>query len=121
MRLIRRTIAQELLNAAKHFPALIVTGARRSGKTTLLRALFPRASYALLEDPDLIGRVKADPRAFMDELRLPAILDEVQNIPELLNYVRSRIDQSPRRKGQWLLTDSQEAPLIRGVSELRSG
>ena len=121
MRLIQRAVAPALLTAARHFPALILTGARQSGKTTLLRALFPQASYHLLEDPDLVGRVRADPRAFMDELRLPAILDEVQNIPELLNYVRSRIDQSPSRKGRWLLTGSQEAPLMRGVSESMAG
>ena len=53
-----------LLRAARQFPALIVTGPRRAGKTTLLRRAFPAASYHLLEDPDVIARVRADPRGF---------------------------------------------------------
>lgn len=121
MRFIHRAVEQQILKAIGHFPSLIVTGPRRSGKTTLLRKLFPQASYYLLEDPDLVGRVRSDSRSFMDEIRLPAILDEVQNIPEILNYVRSRIDSSPSRKGQWFLTGSQEMPLMRGVSESMAG
>ncbi len=121
MRFIHRAIERSLITAARHFPSLIVTGPRRSGKTTLLRKLFPQASYYLLEDPDLISRVRADPRSFMDEIRLPAILDEVQHAPDILNYVRSRIDRSPGRKGRWLLTGSQELPLMRGVSESMAG
>ncbi len=75
----------------------------------------------LLEDPDVIARVRADPRGFLDELATPAILDEIQNTPELLNYIRSRIDNSPTRRGQWLLTGSQEAPLMQGVAESMAG
>jgi len=67
------------------------------------------------------GVVRSDPRAFLDELKLPAILDEIQNVPEILNYVRSRVDSSPRRKGQWLLTGSQEAPLMQGITESMAG
>ncbi len=100
---------------------MIVTGPRRAGKTTLLRRLFPAASYHLLEDPDLAARVRADPRLFVEEMRTPAILDEIQNVPELLNYIRTRIDARPSRKGMWLLTGSQEAPLMRGVSESMAG
>jgi len=57
-------------------------------------------SYYLLEDPDLISRLRADPRAFLEETQGPAILDEIQNVPEILNYVRTRIDRSPTKKGQ---------------------
>ena len=121
MKYIRRLLEAEIRTGAKHFPALILTGPRRSGKTTLLKKIFPKASYFLLEDPDIIARIKEDPRGFLDDIRLPAILDEIQNTPEILNYIRTRIDQQPRRKGQWLLTGSQEAPLMKGVTESMAG
>ncbi len=121
MRRVPRLLAAEVLRAARAFPALIVTGPRRAGKTTLLRGLFPRADYRLLEDPDTLARVRADPRLFVEELRPPAILDEIQNAPELLNYIRTRVDLRPSRRGQWFLTGSQEAPLMRGVSESMAG
>jgi uncharacterized protein len=121
MRFTARLLAGELLRAARHFPALIVTGPRRAGKTTLLRRLFPHASYWLAEDPDMIARLRADPRGFLDDVRPPVILDEIQNVPEILSYVRTRIDAAPRRMGQWFLTGSQEAPLMRGVTESLAG
>ncbi len=121
MRFVARRIQPTLLAAARRFPALILTGPRRSGKTTLLRRVFPDASYHLLEDPDLVGRVRADPRGFLETARTPAILDEIQHAPELLSYVRTLIDAHPRRKGRWILTGSQESPLMRGVTESLAG
>lgn len=121
MYFIPRLLGEEVRRAARRFAALIVTGPRRAGKTTLLRRLFPAATYRLLEDPDVVARVRTDPRAFMEELRPPAILDEVQNAPEILAYVRTRIDAAPRRTGQWILTGSQDAPLRQGVTESLAG
>jgi predicted AAA+ superfamily ATPase len=99
----------------------VVTGPRRAGKTTLLRRLFPRATYVLLEDPDVQARAQSDPRGFLDEIRLPVVLDEIQNVPELFAYIRTRIDREPRKMGQWLFTGSQEASLMQGVSESMAG
>lgn len=98
-----------------------MTGPRRAGKTTLLRRLFPRATYVLLEDPDVQARARSDPRALLDDIRLPALLDEIQNAPELFAYIRTRIAQEPRNMGRWLFTGSQEAPLMQGVSESMAG
>jgi hypothetical protein len=121
MRYIPRQLAPVLLAASRHFPAVVVTGPRRAGKTTLLRKLFPKAGYVLLEDPDIQARVRSDPRAFLEELQPPVVFDEIQNAPELLDYVRTLIDSKPRRMGQWLFTGSQEAPLMRGITESMAG
>jgi len=118
---VERALTPEVRRAAGAFPAVLVTGPRRAGKTTLLQATFPKAGYYLLEDPDLVSRVRTDPRGFFDGLTPPVILDEIQNVPELLAYVRTRIDAAPRRMGQWLLTGSQEAPLMQGVTESMAG
>jgi hypothetical protein len=121
MRHIPRHLEGQVLKAAKAFPAVVLTGPRRAGKTVMLRRLFPEASYFLLEDPDLVARLRADPQGFLDAVPTPAILDEVQNVPEVFAHVRARIDQRPRRTGQWLLTGSQESSLMRGVTESMAG
>jgi predicted AAA+ superfamily ATPase len=121
MHFVTRTLAPVVVEAAKAFPAVVLTGPRRAGKTTLLRRLFPKARYILLEDPDLRARAQNDPRGFLEELRPPVLFDEIQNVPELFAFVRTLIDQDPGRNGQWLFTGSQEAPLMQGVSESMAG
>jgi predicted AAA+ superfamily ATPase len=121
MRFISRAIRDTVLEAGRNFPAVVLTGPRRSGKTSLLRSLFPRASYVLLEDPDMQDRARSDPRGILEEIRLPALFDEIQNVPELFPYIRTRIDQNPREMGQWLFTGSQESPLMQHVTESMAG
>jgi hypothetical protein len=121
MRAIHRDLAAELLRAARAFAAVIVTGPRRCGKTFILRRTFPGASYHLLEDPDVIARVRSDPRGWLESVTTPAILDEVQNVPELFAYVRARIDAAPHRRGRWLLTGSHDFALMHGVTESMAG
>jgi len=116
MRYVHRELETQVLKAAGAFPAVVLTGPRRAGKTWLLQHLFPEADYYLLEDPTVVARLRADPQGFLDGVRLPVILDEVQNAPEVFALVRARLDARPRRTGQWFLTGSQEAPLMRGAS-----
>ena len=77
-----RALAPSLTAAARAFPAIVLTGPRRAGKTFLLRHVFPAASYLLLEDPDVVARLRADPQGFLDGLEGPCILDEVQNVTD---------------------------------------
>jgi hypothetical protein len=121
MKTFSRDLAKALARASRAFPSVVLTGPRRAGKTYLLRKAFPRAAYRLLEDPDTLARVRADPRGFLDELRPPVILDEIQNAPELLPYIRTRIDAHPRQCGRWLITGSQDFALMQGVTESMSG
>jgi predicted AAA+ superfamily ATPase len=118
---IDRQIAPFLRSALRRFPAVVVTGPRRSGKTTLLRNALPRAHYVLLEDPDIQDRIRRDPRAFIESLHPPVIFDEIQNTPQLLDYIRTLVDAHPRKMGQWLFTGSQEAPLMQGITESMAG
>ena len=65
MRYIPRALERQVAQAVHQFPAVVLTGPRRAGKTVLLRRLFPKAGYFLLEDPDVVARLRADP------LRIP--------------------------------------------------
>jgi uncharacterized protein len=121
MRFVARAAGPAILDAGRTFPSVVLTGPRRAGKTTLLRHLFPKARYVLLEDPDVQARARSDPRGLLEELQSPVLFDEIQNVPELFGYIRTLIDQHPRRTGQWLFTGSQEAPLMQGVSESMAG
>ena len=121
MRYVARTLEKVIREAHRRFPAIVLTGPRRAGKTRLLRHLFPKAGYFLMEEPDLVARFRADPRGFLDAIEPPVILDEIQNVPEVFAHIRARIDRHPARVGQWLLTGSQEAPLMQGVTESMAG
>lgn len=121
MTFVTRAIQETVFRAARAFPALVLTGPRRAGKTTFLRHAFPRTRYLLLEDPDLQARARSDPRGLIDSLQPPVLFDEIQNVPELFDYIRTRIDNHPRKMALWLFTGSQEAPLMQGVRESMAG
>jgi predicted AAA+ superfamily ATPase len=94
--------------ASAEFPAVVLTGPRQSGKTTLLKHVFGETSgYVSLEPPDVRAAATADPSGFLDMHAPPAIFDEVPYAPELLPYVKERIDERRQLRGQYFLTGSQ--------------
>jgi predicted AAA+ superfamily ATPase len=116
-----RHLAAAVRRALRTFPAVLVTGARQTGKTTLLRHEFGgRYDYVSLERPDTRARALADPQAFLDEYRGRLIIDEIQRAPILLHYLKDRIDDD-RSPGRWLLTGSQTFALMKGVSQSLAG
>lgn len=116
-----RTLSKVLRRAIKTFPAIVVTGPRQSGKTTLLKALFLKTHrFVSLENLDMRRYAKEDPVGFLNYYAPPVILDEIQYVPELLSYIKTRIDEN-RRPGQWLLTGSQNFVLMEKVTQSLAG
>jgi predicted AAA+ superfamily ATPase len=121
VRYLPRRLATTVRRALRTFPAVVVTGARQAGKTTMLRAeLGDTFGFTALEDPDVLARATDDPRGFLAAHPAPRIFDEIQNAPHLLPYLKSAID-ADRRAGQWILTGSQAFPLMAGVTESLAG
>lgn len=106
--------------AARQFPVVLVTGARQTGKTSLLRHLFPRARYLALDLPAYAEAARTEPASLFGQHPPPVIVDEVQYAPALLRHVKSWVDRD-RRPGRFLLTGSQTFALMQGVSETLAG
>lgn len=116
-----RTLSRAIARAIRTFPAVVVTGPRQSGKTTLLRTQFGGThAFVTLEDPDVRIRAKEDPHQFLERYQPPVIIDEIQYVPELLSFIKTRIDER-RKPGQWLFTGSQHFGLMQGISQSLAG
>jgi hypothetical protein len=118
---VQRQLAASLRRALATFPVLVLTGARQTGKTTLLRREFgSEYRFVSIEDPDVRLLIQEDPRRFLAQNGPPCIYDEVQNAPELLSYVKTAVDED-RKPGRWILTGSRVFPLMEGVSQSLAG
>jgi hypothetical protein len=104
------------------FPAVVLRGPRQSGKTTLLWHLFgENYGYVSLEPPDVRAAAAADPRGFLGLHAAPVIFDEVQYAPDLLPYIKEKIDERRNLRGQYLLTGSQNLLLTEQLTESLAG
>ncbi len=118
--MIPRQLQSVLKNAAKNYPVVTLFGPRQSGKTTLCRATFPDKAYISLEPLDNRDYAKSDPRGFLAQFTTGAILDEVQNAPELMSYIQEIVDNDPEH-GRFILTGSQNFLITEKVSQSLAG
>ena len=118
---IKRAVEEAVLKISKMFGALLITGPRQAGKTTLLQKLAePERKYVTLDDPDARLLAKTDPALFMQRYTPPVIIDEIQYAPEILPYIKMSIDKT-RRKSEFWLTGSQVFQTMKNVSESLAG
>lgn len=104
------------------FPAVVLTGPRQAGKTTVLKHLFSQTHrYLSLEPPDIRAAAAADPRGFMELYPQPIIFDEIQYAPDLLFYIKEKIDEDRQHYGKYILTGSQNILMLQHASETLAG
>jgi len=118
--MIPRKLSAKLLELARYYPVVAVTGPRQAGKTTLCRATFPEKPYVSLESLDLREFAVHDPRGFLHEYRQGAILDEIQQAPELVSYLQAEVDERPE-PGRFILTGSQHLAISQTISQSLAG
>jgi len=118
---IPREIAPTLKAVAAQRPAVLVTGSRQSGKSSLLANTFPGLGYVSLDLPREAERAERAGEDFLHRHGTPVILDEVQYAPGLFRYLKHAIDAQRDRPGRYLLTGSQKFTLMQGVTESLAG
>ena len=116
-----REIESKILKLSSQYPAIILTGARQTGKTTLLRQLFPKYNYITLDLPSLAEQAETDPEGFLLSNPSPVIIDEAQYAPALFRHLKTVIDQNRDLVGQFIITVSQKFSLMREVSDSLAG
>ena len=118
--MIPRTLEPVIVRYAREYPVLAVVGPRQSGKTTLVRKLFPGHAYLSLENLDLRQQAEDDPRGFLSDNPVPVILDEVQRVPQLFSYLQERVDADPQ-PAQYILTGSHQFLLMERIAQSLAG
>ena len=124
MEYIHRHMESRILALSKSYAAILLTGPRQAGKTTMLRALAERENigreYVSLDDLNVRDMAKNDPALFLQLHKPPVLIDEVQYAPELFTYIKIHIDKN-RNPGDFWMTGSQIFRLMRGVQESLAG
>jgi uncharacterized protein len=117
--MIERTLTAKIIALAQKFQVITLTGPRQSGKTTLVRAAFPALPYISLEEPDIRQFALTDPRGFLSNYPAGAVLDEIQNTPDLFSYIQRLVDEN--RQIQFILTGSSNFLLMEKISQTLAG
>jgi len=118
--MISRKLESKLRELAGYYPVVVVSGPRQAGKTTLCQATFPDKAYVSLESLDTRDFAHTDPRGFLAEYRDGAIIDEIQQVPELVNYLQADVDAEPE-PGRFILTGSQHFGLSQTITQSLAG
>jgi predicted AAA+ superfamily ATPase len=102
------------------YPVIAVTGPRQSGKTTLLKSVFPDYEYVSLENPDIRNFAENDANGFLKRYAGKVIFDEVQRVPALFSYIQTKVDESGEM-GQFILSGSQNFHLMENITQSLAG
>ena len=119
--MIPRFYETTIHNLLGHFPALVLTGARQTGKTTLLQSLLPEYNYVSLDLPSMAALAEESPKDFFLRYPKPLIVDEVQYAPGLFRHLKALIDEDRHDMGLIVLTGSQKFTLMKEVSDSLAG
>lgn len=119
--MIRRELESVLKRDAALYPVITLFGPRQSGKTTLVRSLFPSHRYANLEDPQTRQLAETDYKAFFERFPPPVVIDEIQRVPMLASAIQVLVDGERDRKGAFVLTGSHQPLLSQTVSQSLAG
>lgn len=124
MEYISRHMENKVLELSKSYSAILLTGPRQAGKTTMLRSLAERENigreYVSLDDLNTRDMAKNDPALFLQLHKPPVLIDEVQYAPELFTYIKIHIDEH-HNPGDFWMTGSQIFRLMQGVQESLAG
>jgi predicted AAA+ superfamily ATPase len=118
---IERQISKRLKHAIATRPVILLTGARQTGKTSLLKKTAASAEYLTLDNIMLATEAEESPSAFLSRFKGQVIIDEIQYAPTLFRELKIHIDRERRKYGKWLLTGSQKIQLMKKVSESLAG
>lgn len=118
---IEREIRSTLETCVSQRPVVVLTGARQSGKSSLLASTFPAYPTLSLDLPSNAQAAETMGGVLLEQRPPPLILDEVQYAPSILRHVKARVDTKRQTYGQYLITGSQKFQLMRGVTESLAG